>query len=246
MILLEGRADAFPVKVADMVSCHGFGFSTEGWHPYIETLRQYVSDPEIAFKDTVLHRYYQSYQPASVAEVLFNSNEETYHPLNTWPPSRAYYNYPWRLSRSMLAELSSNPQVVLKNGQHFGPAIGKSGEKHFLRLKAVYNSLKQEGYRPERFPNGFIKGYFITDFNTVKFVLTRNGNHRVAAMSLLGFESVMAVKDSAALKLTVTPDMVQKVASGDQAPFDLNIGFDLFNMLIAADGKRKASEIGIN
>ena len=46
--------ETFPVRIRD-----GFEFSPDGWHPYIETLRQYVENPEIKFEQTILCEYFR-------------------------------------------------------------------------------------------------------------------------------------------------------------------------------------------
>lgn len=237
--------ETFPVRISDVISCHGFDFSPDGWHPYIETLRQYVENPEIMFEQTILCEYFRAYQPSNVAEVLFNSGSEQYQPLNKWPPTRAHYNFPWWLNSSILEKLSEFPQEVLQDGQHFGPAIGMHAERHFHRLKAVFHSIKDDGYRPSRFRNGYIRGYFIADSSKWRFVLTSNGNHRLAAMHVLGLENILAIQDASARHLTVTPELVEEITRDPLAPFGPDVGFALFDRLLSSNGREKRLEIGI-
>ncbi|MFT4305083.1 MAG: hypothetical protein ACMXX8_03240, partial [Candidatus Woesearchaeota archaeon] len=44
----------FNIKIQDCISHNGFSFSSDGWHPFVETIKQYSNDKNLKYKNSLL------------------------------------------------------------------------------------------------------------------------------------------------------------------------------------------------
>ena len=181
----------FKVDVESMTSRIGFSYQNEGWHPFVETLREYAADPELRYEDSTLARLYENYCPKNVQEVLLNRHSLPMKPFCDWPPANVLIRWVWALNTSSvdahLARLKSRP---LKEGWiFFGPHHEDYGKREFNRLTGVYDSIRKNGYNPELAGHEPVNGYFLKRGNKLRFVLLQ-GNHRVSALKALGITEV--------------------------------------------------------
>lgn len=175
------------------------------WHtllpdedPFVKSLVQYRQYPGLRYQDTALFRYYRDYQPRTAAAVLQIKD----HSGLNWFPAQAYF-LPWE-SRSPQEVYRKRKRVVfnenlrygkwlsLAKGGHtdFGPVSEEKGALEFTRLKKVFDSIKDKGYREDpRQRAGAVRGYFVKDGNRWCFMI-QSGKHRAYALSALGYKNL--------------------------------------------------------
>jgi hypothetical protein len=168
---------------------YGFRYGSRGWHPFVETLRQFrESGGDLAYEDSVLSKFYAGFQPATTLELLFppdvvSRNLDSAlaaYPLDAYAPL-----LPWNAE---IFPARGEGRLSAEHGhQGFGPVTETKGRLEFSRLVTTYESIVQAGFRPEK--SGGIRGYFVTRGAEVVFVI-RTGFHRCAALSVLDHEHV--------------------------------------------------------
>ena len=177
----------YTVSIDKIISPHGFSNSPKGWHYYAEFLKQYEKIPDITYDQSILKKYYDVFQPESVADILFyDSKDKAPEILNKIPPLliRDF----WRLDGN-LEEIKAS--LVEEETQLFGPISDIYGEEQFIRCINAHRLIKKHGYIPERFEDGYIGGFFIRRGEEYRFQALA-GKHRLAALSVLGYKDIKA------------------------------------------------------
>jgi hypothetical protein len=168
---------------------YGFRYGGAGWHPFVDTLREYrARGGELRYEDSLLCRFYASFQPTTSLELFFPPDVASRHqnsalaeyPLNAYAPI-----LPW--NGEIYRARGEAPLAVEHGHQGFGPVTETKGRLEFSRLVNTYDSIARTGFRPEE--SGGIRGYFLTRGTEVVFVI-RTGFHRCAALSALDHEHV--------------------------------------------------------
>jgi hypothetical protein len=167
------------------------GFAYRGWHPYVETLREYLAGPAVRYDATTLARLHRAFQPANLEEVLFEDGSLRLTPLDKWPPRMYFLRAIWTLNPWLVRQALANFPLEERRGWlYFGPVSPGTGEADLQRLVRAYENVNREGLRtgPGIAP---LDGYFLSAGDSYRFVVL-NGNHRVAALRVLGIESFPA------------------------------------------------------
>lgn len=182
-----------PLRIAvnSITSRIGFSYAEDGWHPFVETLKEYAHDPHLRYEDSTLSRLYRQYCPRNAQEVLLDHIQSPIKPFCDWPPSYELISWVWTLNesgvRSRLGKLKSSPSAggwIL-----FGPHTHAYGKKEFTRLIGVYESIKNNGYKSGGSGIDPVNGYFLKEGANVRFVLLQ-GNHRVSVLKAMGYPDV--------------------------------------------------------
>lgn len=175
----------YTVSIDKIISPHGFSSSKGGWHYYSEFLKQYEAQPDVSYEGTVLKKYYDVFQPQSVADILFFDDKnaapnilQKMHPLLI----RDF----WRLDGS-LEEITAH--IIEEETQLFGSISDIYGEEQFIRCINAYRLVKKHGYLPDRFEDGYLCGYFLINGDDYRF-LAMAGKHRLAAFSVLDIHDI--------------------------------------------------------
>jgi len=212
-------------KCRDLLS---YSYCGKGWHYYSAFLRQYMLDPKISYDDSILKLYHQRFQPRSLAEALGVQNEIRGNAFHSgWPP------LPWMNIEFLLR----------KNHQHFGPFSNTYSFLEYQRCQRVFDQIKSNGYQPEKYPDGYIRGYFLKGVSNYRFLVTA-GQHRIAAMAVLGYEKflvklqqryprVIDIRESAGW-----PQVRNGVYSKEQAD-------QIFKIYFTRDGKENAESLNL-
>lgn len=174
----------FKVHMNDVTSYAGFSYHENGWHPHVETLKEYQADPSLRYQDSTLGRLHHVFVPRTLREVFFDATYGPMPPLDSLPVIRQLYRYIWNVEPKTLRSLGPDAgSLPGKGSQYFGPHGAFEGEQHFRRLIEVYESIRRDGYRPSR-PIG---GYIVASSDRFRFVVS-SGNHRLAALRVLGVD----------------------------------------------------------
>jgi hypothetical protein len=166
---------AFSVPLETWCTYLYFSFDPTGWHPFTATARQLHSEPRLPYERSILRRFYDTFQPRSQAEAYFGDSRAS-------GPSARYVLEPWL----------DDQRVFNDNGGHgnqnMGPISAERGEIEFDRLRRVYRSICERGYRPDT--SSYIRGFFLRDGDAYRFHVTA-GLHRAGVLSALGYESAL-------------------------------------------------------
>ena len=184
---------AFQVPVSQCCDAARFSYGSEGWSPFVATVREYGAGKHTTYEGSILERYYERFRPQTNLE-LFAGLDAKDHPLAQYPWSRLSIRakrprLPWQLTPIPEHEPRPGPRrPPLKWG--YGPMPAAEGRAQFARFTRTYDSIKRHGYRPTGAPDGEIRGYFLRgEGGDYRFVV-RDGLHRMTALAVLGHEHV--------------------------------------------------------
>lgn len=167
----------FTMEMDDCCSNFICSFGKNGWHHLIETYRQIEKEPDISVDKTVLYQYHSRFRPYGIYDFLPNGSVKFSPPWGV---------YPW-------GSFKDKNYIKLGN-QHKTRCCGPSSlsliKDEFNRMKFLYEKLKQEGYKPWSFGNNHISGIILEAADKRRRMLIVQGNHRLAALSVLGYESL--------------------------------------------------------
>lgn len=215
-----------------------FSFAPTGWHYFIETLKEYDQDKAIHFKDTTLYRFYQTYRSEDMFGLLCHPDNTA--PIKFRPP---FGIYPWG---SFIAQSKYNGGIA-KNvfTSHLcGPTEDSIIEINYNNLIRLYNELRTNGYRPWSYGKGFIGGTMLERTDGEKRFVVLEGNHRMAALSHLGFTKILARYQPSAFKVIRESEVMEwyYVRNGKCSEREALYYFDLF---FKSDGNERASVLGV-
>ncbi|NLJ57131.1 MAG: hypothetical protein GX334_08840, partial [Firmicutes bacterium] len=173
----------FDVSLEKCTDMHGAGYVND-WHHFVEVLKDYQGNPALQYSDSVLKGYYERFCPKNQEEALFVRRGRASQLRPGW------IGYPWYWDKSKKVIFEREPGETRPGGNHhFGPSTDKFGRAEFGRLVHLYNLLKQQGYHPELFSDGYISGYLLLKGSDYRFVVSE-GQHRIACLAALGYEKI--------------------------------------------------------
>lgn len=176
---LDSRSLLVEVDLSVCRDYLGYAYTPNGWHYFVAFLREYEQNGHIPPENSLLHRYYAKFRPSSLWEALTcipkHELPGDFAGLPDWPA------LPWL-----------NHRLTPEDGnQHFGTFTKSSVASHMIRCCDLYHKLRQEGYLPGDYRDGYIKGYFLKDGRDYRFVVTA-GQHRMAVLAVLGYDRFIA------------------------------------------------------
>ena len=181
---------AFEVPLAKCRYPFHFSYDPLGWHPFVQTLRQYQENPKLRYHDSVLHDFYSKHQPKSLLEAFFGTPTAAtadlsslaelaipqYEPFFPWDPKK-----PTAKGEKGLDSAHGH--------QGFGPVTDDKGELELLRLTQTYDSIEANGYQPSHGHDGDIRGYLLKTDGDYRFII-RQGLHRAAVLSAMNYTHI--------------------------------------------------------
>jgi len=179
--VLETESAIFRVKMDKCRDNNGFQY-TEGGHYFVETLREYENNSDLEYKDSFLRKYYDSFQPNNRRDnYLWEEGGECF------PMDHGWLYDPWRSPAN--PPLRKRRFETRKGGNHnIGPNTEEFGQAEFRRLIGAYEALKDGGYNPDFFVDGYVTGYLLIRKDDYRFIASE-GQHRIAALAALGYDS---------------------------------------------------------
>lgn len=181
--VLQTHSAIFRVDLSKCRDNNGFLY-TEPGHYFVETLRQYEANEHLDYENSYLRQYYKAFQPQNRRDNYLLDREGDIFPLN-----HGWLYDPWRKPAN--PPLRKERFETRKGGNHnLGPNTEEFGRAEFKRLVHAYNMLKQHGYHPDYFVDGYITGYLLIRKNDYRFV-TSEGQHRIAALAALGYKNIV-------------------------------------------------------
>lgn len=188
-----------PVELCRFES--GFGYAQNEWHPFVATLKQYKNNKDLEYKDTILKKYYERWQPVNAAEALTGFHKAPKQ-LNQMP-SFCMFLLPWTtrspewvktsMTKYINADYSEHGRPDLRWDQHgllhFGPVADALGLLEFSRLTNIYDRLEAGGYDRN---HGEIGVFMVRREDDYRFLIGGGGTHRAAAMAAIGYQTFPA------------------------------------------------------
>ena len=133
----------FEIELDNISNIFACSFSRKGWHPIVETLKEYDLNAHIDVRDTTLWKYHKNFCPTGIES--FFKLDEFKLPL---------FVYPWGTFSN--GDISTNK--VSFSSRFCGPSSDDFIKQEFKRIIDLYQKLQKTGYKPTKFPNSFISG----------------------------------------------------------------------------------------
>ena len=131
-------------------------------------------------------------------------------------------------------------------GKHelYGPVSPEVIAREYQRIATQLGSMRRTGYRPRRHPNGFISGYWLVKADGSRRFILVDGNHKLAVLAHLGYESVVATYRGPDLKFVCESDVESWlfVRSGDCSVEDALVYFNAYFQL---NGMERAESLSL-
>ncbi len=236
---------AFEVPLAKCMYPYHFSYDPAGWHPFVQTLKQYAANPGLSYRDSVLYEFYQKYQPENVLEAFLVTPEAQSMFADSElanvkiPPFQPFFPWDPRSSKTV-AEKGLD---AAQGNQGYGPVSDAKGSLELERLTHTYKSIETHGFRTGRGHDGDIRGYFLKTDDDYRFVI-RQGLHRTAVLAAMNFEKVR-VRFYLPYPRTVflcNLDGWPQVRTGVTSPA---LAERIFTLFFEDDGRTKATQLGL-
>jgi hypothetical protein len=165
----------------------------------------YHSSCSQSYKGSPLEAFYNCYQPRTAGE-LFGIEPKSSSVLNKLPPSGA--PLPWRPQQPSELVRQRKNQICQDNNEHgahlsaddgdpfLGPVSSHKGQLEFSRLIRVFESIKKSGFSIDWQGINNINVVGLTSGNKWRAMVSSSGQHRLAALAVLGYETVVVQLES--------------------------------------------------
>lgn len=197
-----GKPAAFLCPLEQSRQAFGFSFSPLGWHPFVATLQEYAAGLAAAYQDSLLHTFYEAWQPATASEAIAGFAPHAPSSFERLPSLDAYLK-PWisdsveelreRFAswyRKDYAQYGVALDPAVHGDKFFGPVHPDLGEVEYRRLTGVFTSIRTGGYDRQR---GDIRVEVLKRGPELRFLNAGGGMHRMASLAALGYEAVPAI-----------------------------------------------------
>ncbi|WP_430788232.1 hypothetical protein VBD025_00405 [Virgibacillus flavescens] len=225
---LYSQSRIVEVNVSKCCDWQGYSYTDYGWHYLCATIKEFINNPNINYKESILSKYYQSFHPKSIQNCLFYGDDEYLQPIcNGWPP------LPWENTFNL--RMGSN--------QHFGPNSDTFVKEEFFKTINIYKNLASEGYLPDENQDGYIRGHFLKNHYDYRFKLN-GGQHRMAALSVLGYKTLQ-VKLQPDKKRVIDIITVQTWPQILNGKYNKETAVKVFNSYFINNGREKAERLNL-
>jgi len=215
----------------DLEKCRdwqSFSYTDDGWHYYSALINEYINNPNLIYSESILKTYHDRYQPTSLQDVLFENSLIDKPPIHKNGPP-----LPW---------MKISPRFG-KVYQHFGPNTDSFVMKDFNLIINLYNKLSKEGYHPEKYQDGYIRGYFLKNYDDYRFIIT-NGHHRIAALAILKYKKIAVMIDPASPRV-VDIEKINEWVNVINGVYSKKLATKIFKIPFTKNGKEKAKALGL-
>lgn len=164
------------INIDQAVTIFGRQFSEEGFHPIVQTIKEYQNNEKISVENTSLYRYHNEFTPEDMCQAFGRESSMCDLPL---------FVFPWGRFR-----LGCNKLKDPLKSRFCGPTELDRIQKEFLDSINLYLDIKNNGYQIIR-RRSVIGGTFIINKNLDKRFIVLQGNHRMSALTALGHKKVL-------------------------------------------------------
>lgn len=231
----------FEVDLDRITTIAGFTYQRGGWSPYLSTLDEVLSNPDIPYEETTLFMYYELFKPQTAQDVLLPLVEYPVFPLGEWGPWSELIMHPWSMTRRYLRAVDSKGRNDRR--QEIGPQSVTSGRAHMARVLSVYYSISEDGFRPDEYRDGLLRGYFLVRGDDFRFMIL-HGNHRLAALRRLDITSI-PVRIDQRHPPVVNESELHRRPRGERAVLGDDAAAILFKSQFESTGRERALALGL-
>jgi len=189
------------VAIEDTVNAHALqSFGPGGWHHFTDACQQLARGGRnagvMAAVDESLAKYYSAFQPANTGEAWRLAGCTADIGLLALQPAAHRCNWlPWNQSsdpvESMREGRTCGHAWPAEDCHAYGPVTEQVRRTELQRLQNLVVKLTAEGYEPEVNYDGYLRGQVMLRNGETKFLLAA-GQHRIAALTALGYRHVIA------------------------------------------------------
>lgn len=199
----------------------GFKLSSKV-HPFVATMK--------SGDITYLKKFYENYKPDNVWEMYFLSSKK---------PS-SLISFPWKKTKSR-SELKEEDGLPEDEGcQWFGPVSTEKVAVEYRRCMNCYQSIKKEGYFPEKY-GGYPRGHFLIGEDDFCFQV-EGGQHRIAALAALNWNRIEVMSMNRPFQL-VRRSEVDKWPGVKEGYISREEALTIFDLHLTAGTYQKQKEI---
>lgn len=187
-----------PVDKIRFLGIHGYKVIQKGTAPFISTLEEYKDTKAKNYKDSPLCEFYSKFQPKTISEYLCLESASN-SLMNSLPPSGAFL--PWQnvdpteqVNQRALQVESDNQEHKTNIGSSggdpfYGPVTTEKASLEYDRLTKVFDSIQKHGFKIDTKGKNNINAIVLENNNDYRYFII-SGQHRIAALSALGYEEV--------------------------------------------------------
>lgn len=194
-----GLSASYDCPLESCVIQTGFSFSEKKFHPFVEALKRIHNGLEApVYEGSFLEHYYHAWTPSDGNEVYagFGNAPETLHSVPSFT-----VHAPWMEAEPTARQILMERTIAYENaaadepdlppaagyGLH-GPVTRRKGQLEFLRLLETYESIQGRGF-DRTISKEDVSAIGIERNGEFRFCIM-HGQHRMAAMSALGYRKV--------------------------------------------------------
>jgi hypothetical protein len=226
-------------------------------NPMAATLRAYAAGEERSYEGSPLQRYFERWQPATVAEAVGldpaaasaqlqapTTGDVPPLPWSPEAPSRAHERH----QREGFQQAAARAGVIgqdLVGSLYYGPVSDAFGAATFERLVGIFESIRREGYVPGGSDRPHLRGLLFLRDGDYRVLIT-SGKHRIAALSALEVDLV-PVEFGATPPIVVDRDDVERWPAVVTGVYTREEALDVFDRVFVAEqptGVHRSGEPG--
>jgi len=251
----QGNIPALSVPVTDITWDNGFSLHPDGWNPYLQTAKEYISCSVQSYEDSSLNAFYDAFTPESAGEYLsagFSSGLSSSGTLSKIPAHS--YILPWSVlspeerlksrqkqnrEEEQLSFSVFGKRRKMSGINKMGPVSSDKGQLEFKRIISLVDSIKNKGYNRSLAMD--VEAVALQHKGKIIFVIS-SGFHRSAVLAALGHKSIPILLKP---RLIVNMDLILQgpaVRNAYWTKADLEI---YINYLFTEKGKDRARSLGL-
>ncbi|MBS9522523.1 hypothetical protein KIH41_07085 [Litoribacter ruber] len=195
------------------------------YNPFVETLKKYGEGQCADYVGSPMEDFYEKWQPGK-ADGFYKNGKELAPPWDQGYKSSKNLSDA-RLKRNDFVKAQSELGEVgeIKGHLKKGPVSLGFGKITFQRFIKIYNSIRHNGYQPEKLGSGHINGrLYVRDGKDYRVAISA-GKHRVAVLQALGYSKI-PVKLSTVIIKREDVDFWPNVRNGNYSKEDALAYFD--------------------
>lgn len=246
----ENKKNLFYVPPDKCCNFYGFSYGQNGWHPFVKQVEQFIENPNISYEDSVIVSFKDSISRIDINEMVMldeNINFEKYIPNEVLEKANNQRE-PRPLAPYRTCKDFSNPDKYF----YSKPNSIFNEENHFSRLRDVYYSMKEEGYKPEEFSgfsSHYIRGVILKKREDYRFVIM-GGRHRAAVFSAIYNRSIPVTFNDNKYKELRHPQIldiknIENFPIVEEGIYPKSLVKKMFNLYFENDGTERAKYLNL-
>lgn len=234
-IYLRRDRELFQVPLAICTNFLAFSYARTGWNCLTALLREYRFNPRLGYRDSVLYRFHQRYQPGDMFTLVEHRPGVCFRPPVGVFPWASFY-----LEASRTGGRPKDPRF----SRVLGPSSDQLIEWEFAQTVHLYERIRRRGYRPWTHESGFLTGVLLVRRDGARRFVVIDGTHRCAILSVLGYEEI-AARYAPGCYRTLHEDDVEGWYYVQRGHCSREDALAYFHAFFELDGSERARSLGL-